>query len=106
MSPPQNANDWLVYMVRCSDDSLYTGITNDIHRRLRQHADGRGARYFRGRAPAELVYLEGGHNRSSAAVREWEIKRLCRADKQLLIASPGALPPGCPETESGSDLEG
>lgn len=96
-------NDWLVYMARCSDGSLYTGITKDIHRRLQQHATGRGARYFRGRAPQEVVYLETGHSHSSAAAREREIKCLDRAEKDRLIASSGGAPdlvpalPGTPD---------
>ncbi|HFD81347.1 MAG TPA: GIY-YIG nuclease family protein [Gammaproteobacteria bacterium] len=79
--------DWQVYIIRCSDDSLYTGITRDIERRLLQHASQRGARYFRGRRPQQLVYLEGGHNRSSASKREAAIKKLRRAAKFRLIAS-------------------
>ena len=79
--------NWQVYMIRCSDDSLYTGISTDAARRLQQHAAQRGARYFRARQPRELVYLESGHNRSSATRREALIKRLRRADKQALIGS-------------------
>ena len=79
--------NWLVYMILCSDDSLYTGITTDIERRQAQHASRRGAKYFRGREPGPLVYLEGGHSRSSASRREAEIKRLPRQAKRLLIDS-------------------
>ena len=79
--------NWQVYMIRCSDDSLYTGISTDAARRLQQHAAQRGARYFRARRPRELVYLESGHSRSSASRREALIKRLRRADKQALIGS-------------------
>lgn len=78
--------NWLVYIILCSDNSLYTGITTDCERRFRQHASGRGARYFRGRQPLQVVYLEHDHSRSSAARREAAIKAMNRADKELLVA--------------------
>ena len=77
--------NWQVYIILCSDDSLYTGITTDVERRFAQHLAGTGAKYFRGRSPCRIVYLESGHNRSSASRREVEIKRLRPADKRLLI---------------------
>ncbi|NOQ42139.1 MAG: GIY-YIG nuclease family protein [Desulfuromusa sp.] len=77
----------LVYIILCSDDSLYTGITIDVERRFAQHAAGTGAKYFRGRSPRRLVYLEDGHDRSSASRREVEIKRLRPDDKRRLIAA-------------------
>ena len=79
--------DWLVYMILCSDNSLYTGITNDLPRRLRQHAEGSGAKYFRGRMPGPVVYLEAGHSRSTASRRESEIKKYSPDRKRALIAS-------------------
>ena len=79
--------NWCVYIIRCSDDTLYTGITNNLERRLTQHATQRGAKYFRGRQPEEVVYVENGHDRSSASRREAEIKKLERAEKMLLINS-------------------
>jgi putative endonuclease len=79
--------NWYVYIIRCSDDTLYTGITTDVERRFCEHACGRGAKYFRGRKPQELLYLEGGHDRSTAGKRELLIKAMTRADKHLLIAS-------------------
>lgn len=78
-------NDWFVYIIHCSDDSLYTGITNNIDRRMQQHANQQGAKYFRGRSPKALVYLEPGHDRSSASRREAAIKKLRRSLKQALI---------------------
>lgn len=78
---------WQVYMIRCSDESLYTGITTDVTRRFAEHSRGTGARYFRGRAPRLLVYLETGHDRSSASRRERQIKRLSPAAKRALVAS-------------------
>jgi putative endonuclease len=79
---------WQVYIILCSDASLYTGITNDLARRYCQHADRRGARYFRGRRPVQVVYLENGHSRSSASRREAAIKKLPRCDKLRLLNSP------------------
>lgn len=66
--------NWQVYIILFSDNSLYTGITTDSERRFRQHTKGDGAKYFRGRQPLEVVFLETGHNnRSSAAKREYQI---------------------------------
>ncbi len=79
--------NWLVYMILCSDDTFYTGITTDLQRRFDQHASGKGAKYFRGRQPLQVVYRESGHTRSSASRREREIKDLKRAEKGLLIFS-------------------
>jgi putative endonuclease len=78
---------WSVYMIRCSDNSLYTGITTDITRRFQQHVEGKGAKYFRGRSPLQVVFDEGKHSRCSAARREYFIKSLSRAEKELLVAS-------------------
>ena len=79
--------NWQVYIILCSDDSLYTGITTDMARRLRQHASGLGAKYFRGRQPEKIVYLEDGHSRSSASKREAEIKSMGRGDKLVLVSA-------------------
>lgn len=77
---------WFLYIILCADGTLYTGITTDVARRLRQHDGGRGAKYLRGRAPLQLAYVEGGHTRSSAARREAQVKKLSRAEKFALIA--------------------
>jgi putative endonuclease len=79
--------DWQVYIILCSDNTLYTGITIDVSRRLDQHAGQGGAKYFRGRLPKQLVYLENGHSRSSASKREAAIKKLGRTEKLRLIDS-------------------
>lgn len=79
--------EWQVYIILCTDNSLYTGITNNIERRLSQHSGQQGAKYFRGRSPRQVVYLEGGHTRSSASKREAAIKQLSRADKLRLLDS-------------------
>ena len=79
--------NWQVYMILCSDNSLYTGITTDVQRRFSQHLAGTGAKYFRGRTPKRLVYLEGDHDRSSAGRREAQIKKLRPDEKRQLITS-------------------
>lgn len=79
--------NWLVYIIACSDDTYYTGITTDLQRRFDQHAAGTGAKYFRGRQPLQVVYRESGHTRSSASSREREIKALPRAEKHVLIGA-------------------
>ena len=78
---------WTVYIVRCRDDSLYTGIARDHIKRIAEHNAGTGAKFTRGRRPVRLVYLERVTDRGAALVREIEIKRLSRADKLALIAN-------------------
>ena len=80
---------WLVYMVECRDGSLYTGITNDLERRLGQHNDGTGARYTRSRRPVTLRYQELCENRSAALVRECSVRLLSPKEKWALIAAHG-----------------
>ena len=83
-------NTWLVYMVRCSDGTLYTGITNDIDRRLAAHNSARdGARYTRSRRPVTLVYAEAAGSHSAAARLEYRIKKMKRASKKELAATAG-----------------
>ncbi|MDD2760708.1 MAG: GIY-YIG nuclease family protein [Methylomonas sp.] len=77
---------WVVYIILCSDDSLYTGISTDVERRFLQHQSGKGAKYFRSRQPSRIVFVESGHCRASATRRELAIKKLNRADKVRLIA--------------------
>lgn len=74
-----------VYILRCADDTLYTGYTNDLDHRLRMHNEGKGAKYTRVRRPVELVYHEVLEDRSSALRREAAIKKLTRAEKLKLI---------------------
>lgn len=76
---------WFVYMVRCSDGTLYTGATTDVKRRVLAHNTGRGARYTRSRLPVSLVYLEEAQDRSDALRREAAIKRFHRPDKEDLV---------------------
>ena len=77
--------NWQVYIILCSDNSLYTGITTDMERRFRQHAEGKGAKYFRGRQPVKVMLLESGHTRSSAGTREAKVKSFSHAAKMQLI---------------------
>lgn len=79
------AKSWTVYLVRCRDDSLYTGITNDLDCRLRRHNAGTASRYTRSRRPVTLVYRETASDRSSALRREAAIKKLPRREKMLLV---------------------
>lgn len=76
---------WHVYMVRCADASLYTGIATDLHARVAAHNAGRGARYTRARLPVVLVYQEAAPSRAAALRREHQIKRLRRARKLRLL---------------------
>lgn len=85
---------WVLYILECSDKSLYTGITNDLPRRLAAHADGTGAKYLRGRSPFTLVYTEDHPDRAAASRREAAVKRLKAAEKRALItpARPARKP--------------
>ena len=76
---------WYLYILRCGDGSLYTGITTDVERRLETHRQGRGAKYTRGRGPLELAYQEECGTHSQALRRELEVKAMPRAQKEQLI---------------------
>lgn len=79
---------YFVYMLRCSDTTLYTGITKDIAKRLKEHNESdKGAKYTKIRRPVELVYQEEAADRSAASKREHLIKKLSRAQKLELIES-------------------
>ena len=78
---------WLVYMLRCADDSLYTGIAKDVNRRLEQHNAGTASRYTRSRLLVTLEYQEEQPSQSMALKREWAIKSLSRKEKEALIES-------------------
>jgi len=79
--------DWKVYLLRCSDNSLYTGITRDLNRRLNEHNnnDRLASAYTRARRPVTLVYYEPHSNRSSASKREAEIKKMTKIEKEKLV---------------------
>ena len=80
-----------VYIIECSDHTLYTGWTNDINKRLKAHNDGAGAKYTKGRTPVKLVYIEPVNSRSEALKREAEIKKLTK--KKKLALCPNTSPP-------------
>lgn len=76
--------NWVCYLLRCADDTLYCGITNDLDKRLAAHNAGEGAKYTRGRAPLRLVYAEPCADKSAALKRELQVKRLSRSEKMAL----------------------
>ena len=73
------------YILKCKDDSLYTGWTNDLKKRITSHNDGKGAKYTKARRPVELVYYEEFQTREEAMKREYAIKQLSRKEKEALI---------------------
>jgi putative endonuclease len=79
--------DHYVYVLRCADDTLYTGYTTDVERRVAEHEAGEGAKYTRGRTPVEVVHTERYDSRSAATSREAALKQLSRAQKERLIGS-------------------
>ncbi|MGL5353098.1 MAG: GIY-YIG nuclease family protein [Clostridium sp.] len=74
-----------VYILKCSDNTLYTGWTNDLDKRFKMHSEGKGAKYTKGRLPVQIVYFEVFDNKSDAMKREYAIKKLTRLDKENLI---------------------
>ena len=91
MSEPDSGNTnagktWYVYVIRASDESLYTGITTDVQRRFNEHCspNNKGAKYFRGKRPVAVVYSENHPDQGSALRREAEIKKLTREEKLQL----------------------
>lgn len=81
----ENGQIWWVYLLRCADGTLYTGMTDDTERRVAAHNVGKGAKYTRGRGPVTLVYREPCASRSEALKREYAIKRFSREKKLQLI---------------------
>jgi len=77
---------WVCYLLRCADDTLYCGITNDLEKRLLAHNAGEGAKYTRGRTPVAVVYSESCADKSAALKRELQIKRMPRSAKQALLS--------------------
>ncbi|HEY4485401.1 MAG TPA: GIY-YIG nuclease family protein [Nitrospiria bacterium] len=82
-------DSWVLYILQCSDGTLYTGITNDLERRLSRHGEGRASRYTRSRLPVQLVYRESVKGRSQALRRECSIKAMSRRQKKSLISLSG-----------------
>jgi len=79
--------DWTVYILRCGDGSLYTGIAKDVQVRLKQHSEGKGAAYTRTRLPVTLLYQQQGLTHSEALIREAQIKAMPRSKKEELIGN-------------------
>jgi putative endonuclease len=79
-------NNWFLYLLKCADNTFYTGITNNLDKRLETHNQGRGAKYTKGRRPVMLVYYEENLSRSTALKREAQMKKISR-DKKLVLAS-------------------
>ena len=83
-----NEKNWFVYILKCSDQTLYTGVTTDLQRRVEEHNSSKqGARYTAARRPVNLIYHENAESRSAAQQREHQIKSLSRPEKQQLIAA-------------------
>ena len=85
MSEKLTEQKWVIYILLCNDDTLYTGITNDIENRLTQHETGAGAKYTKGRGPFRIVYQERAPDRSTASKREYEIKKMTKSQKLKMI---------------------
>ena len=78
---------WYVYILECSDGTLYTGITNNVNKRLITHNKGKGAKYTRSRLPVKLRALFNAEDRSKASKEEYKIKQMSRAEKMKLISN-------------------
>lgn len=84
-APRKRREKWFLYILKCADNSLYTGITKDIERRFKRHSEGKAARYTRTRRPVEVVYQETCRTRTQALVRECFVKALSKTKKLALI---------------------
>jgi putative endonuclease len=81
----ESTSNWFVYIVRCSDGTLYTGITTDLQKRVARHNSRKGAKYTATRTPVVLVWSQPSETRSTASKEEWRIKQLSRSEKLSLI---------------------
>ena len=82
-------SDWFLYMVRCKNGQIYTGISTDVERRLAEHQAGKGAKYLRGKSPLKLVYQKKIGSRSEALKAEIVIKNMSKSDKEIIIGNAG-----------------
>jgi len=89
---PAGAPVWFLYILKCGDGSFYTGVTNDLERRLRAHQDGKASRFTRTRRPVEMIYREECGTRSQALTRECAVKSLSRRAKEGLVAGDPSKP--------------
>lgn len=88
-----NKDNWSLYLIRCKDNSLYTGITTDVTRRFSEHTEGKtGAKYLRGKGPLSLVFHKVVGNRSEASKMEIKVKKLSKSEKEKLILGKRSLP--------------
>lgn len=88
MNKHSQTGNWWVYLLRCNDNSLYAGVTTDIHRRTGEHNNSKlGAKYTRARRPVRLVYLEQAHDKSSACKREYQLRQLTKLQKEQLVSN-------------------
>lgn len=88
MTKNNQAQTWWVYLLRCHDNSLYAGVTTDIHRRIDEHNNSKlGAKYTRARRPVALAYLEQAENKSLACKREYQIRHLIKVKKEQLVSN-------------------
>lgn len=85
-------DSWYVYVLRCADDTFYTGYARDLDARVKTHNAGRGAKYTRGRLPVEVLYHETFDTQSEAMSREIKLKKLTRRQKQALVNQQGSIP--------------
>lgn len=85
MPADKSAQEWFLYMLRCNNGSLYTGVTNNLERRMKMHTEGKAAKYTRACRPVELVYREACSGRKEALMREWKVKELPKAEKEKLV---------------------
>jgi putative endonuclease len=88
MTKQNKTKTWWVYFLRCSDNSLYAGVTTDIHRRIDEHNNSKlGAKYTRARRPVALAYLEKADNKSIACQKEYQIRHLSKLKKEKLVSA-------------------
>jgi len=85
-TPSETTATWFLYLIRCKDGSLYTGITTDVARRFAEHQSGKGAKYLRGKAPLTLALQQKIGSRSAALKAEAAIKKLSNVDKEIIIS--------------------
>ena len=97
---------WWVYILRCADDTLYTGCNDDVEKRCAAHNSGKGAKYTRGRGPVTVVYREACESRSAALRREAAVKKLSRAEKWRLILCARTTKNALPEQEDRAKIDG
>ncbi len=85
MPAGESNGEWFLYMLRCNNGSLYTGVTNNLERRMKMHEEGKAAKYTRARRPVELVYQEVCSGRKEALIRECKVKELPKVEKERLV---------------------